>query len=604
MACCLVAIRNISPVDPIEQIKQRIDIAELVREFFPLQLAGANYKARCPFHQEKSASFMVSTSKQIWHCFGCNEGGDIFSFMMKMEGLDFPESLRLLAERAGVKLERQDPRIASQKNKLLDILDLTSRYFHQALLKSPKSASARKYLERRGIGSDLIDEFRIGYALPDGDHLYQFLISKKCTPQEIIQCGLAIQREQGYGCYDRFRDRIMIPIRSVHGDVVGFGGRILSAQEQAAKYINSPQTQLYDKSAVLFGLDMAKHEIRKNDAAILVEGYMDHLAVYRSGTKHVVASSGTALTTEQLKLLKRFTHNLSFSFDMDVAGGQATRRGIELALKEGMNVRIIQLPRDEAGKPIYKDPDECIARDPEMWKQAVAKQLPFVEYLIRQTVTSETLRDGFAKKKAARELLDIIRLLPDRIEQDHWIGVLAQELSVSHAILWEELGKIKVKSEISQPVSKQDMPISLSRRLACILASHPRFIADVGEIVSEDMFDENEKAFIRELDQAYIRWLEDHDSPEGFQDQWREGEHEDVTGMLSLLCDKEYGAVEEMALRELAVSLADRIRSQYRHSKVEELQHLMAQAERDGDVEAMQKYLEEFRCLQQEHVIQ
>ncbi|OGQ47928.1 MAG: DNA primase, partial [Deltaproteobacteria bacterium RIFCSPLOWO2_02_FULL_47_10] len=298
-------------MDPIEQIKQRIDIAELVREFFPLQLAGSNYKARCPFHQEKSASFMVSVPKQIWHCFGCNDGGDIFTFIMKIEGLDFPEALRLLAERAGVKLERQDPRVASEKNKLLDLLNLSSRYFHQALLKSPKATHAREYLERRGIDSALIDEFGIGYSLSDGDHLYQFLISKKCTPQDIVLSGLAIQREQGYGCYDRFRDRIMIPIRTVHGDIVGFGGRILSGDEKTAKYINSPQTQLYDKSAIVFGLDTAKHEIRKQDSAILVEGYLDFLAVYRSGMKNVVASSGTALTSEQLKLIKRFTHNLS-----------------------------------------------------------------------------------------------------------------------------------------------------------------------------------------------------------------------------------------------------------------------------------------------------
>jgi len=586
-------------VDPIEQIKQRIDIAELVREFFPLQLAGSNYKARCPFHQEKSASFMVSVPKQIWHCFGCNDGGDIFTFIMKMEGLDFAEALRLLAERAGVKLERQDPRVASEKNKLLDLLNLSSRYFHQALLKSPKATHAREYLERRGIDSALIDEFGIGYSLSDGDHLYQFLISKKCTPQDIVLSGLAIQREQGYGCYDRFRDRIMIPIRTVHGDIVGFGGRILSGDEKTAKYINSPQTQLYDKSAIVFGLDTAKHEIRKQDSAILVEGYLDFLAVYRSGMKNVVASSGTALTSEQLKLIKRFTHNLSFAFDMDAAGSQATRRGIELALKEGMNVRIIQLPRNEKGTPLYKDPDECIAKNPESWKEAVLHQVPFLDYLIRQTITPDCLRDGFAKKKAAHALLDSIRLLPDRIEQDHWIGILSQELSLSHALLWEELKKT-VKMRPTQPHQfGRDTPLSLHTRLTSLLAAHAAFIADVSEIISGGMFtDEREQSFIKKIDSQYARWLEDHDSLDGFEESRHTGEYDEHEGILALLCDKEYGGIEIASLRELAVSLAERIREQYRRNKIEELQHLMAQAERNQDTQAMQRYLEEFRCLQ------
>ncbi len=586
-------------MDPIEQIKQRIDITELVREFFPLQLSGSNYKARCPFHQEKNASFMVSAPKQIWHCFGCNEGGDIFSFIMKMEGLDFADALRLLAERAGIKLERQDPRIASEKNKLLDLLDLASRYFHQALLKSPKAAHAREYLERRGIDGALIDEFHIGYSLGDGDHLYQFLISKKCTPQEIIQTGLAIQREQGYGCYDRFRDRLMIPIRTVHGDVVGFGGRILADNEQAAKYINSPQTQLYDKSAILFGLDKAKHDIRKTDSAILVEGYMDFLAVYRFGMKNVVASSGTALTSDQLKLLKRFTHNLSFSFDMDTAGGQATRRGIELALREGMNVRIIQLPRDNDGKPLYKDPDECITKDPQAWKSAVENQSPFIEYLIRQTITPHIIRDGFAKKQAARTLLDAVGLLNDRIEQDHWIGVLAQELSTPHALLWEELKKNTKKNIIPSTIVKKDVPLSLHQRIVGLLAGHPALIVDVGEIIESGMFEDGDaRDFIKRLDTYYIRWLEEHDNLDEFAKEWQEQEISEMSTLQRLLCDKEYGEMNPSDIRELAVSLATRIREYYLKKKLEELQYVMAQAERNHDTEAMQRYLEEFRCLQ------
>ncbi|MEK7649317.1 MAG: DNA primase [Patescibacteria group bacterium] len=592
-------------MDPIEQIKQRIDIADFVREYFPMQLAGSNYKARCPFHQEKNASFMVSVPKQIWHCFGCNEGGDIFSFAMKMEGLDFAGALRLLAERAGVKLERQDPRIQGQKNQLLDLIDLASRYYHQALLKSPKSASAREYLERRGIDSSLIDEFRIGYAFGEADHLYQFLISKKCTPQDIVQAGLAIQREQGYGCFDRFRDRIMIPIRSVHGDVVGFGGRILVAHEQAAKYINSPQTPLYDKSATLFGLDKAKHDIRKEDGAILVEGYLDFLAVYGTGMKHVVASSGTALTSEQLKLLKRFTHNISFAFDMDAAGSQATRRGIEIALKEGMNVRIIQLPRDENGKPLYKDPDECIKNDPAVWKAAWENRVPFFEYLIRQTATPDVLRDGFAKKQAARTLLDAIRLLPDRIEQDHWVGMCAQELNIPHALLWEELLKHRGASASTPQPFQAEKPISIHDRLASLLFRYPLLTADIRSIVTSAMFAEHELVtHVEKMFGAYDAWsADDVLQQQPFDSYYTQDADSDILTTFSLLCDKEYGSLESAAARELAVVLASRIREQHRKAKIEELQRLMAQAERTRDTVAMKKYLEEFHCLQQDNVV-
>ena len=412
-------------------------------------------------------------------------------------------------------------------------------------------------------------------------------------------------RDQGYGCFDRFRDRIMIPIRSIHGDVVGFGGRILTPTEKSAKYINSPQTTLYDKGATLFGLDKTKHDIRKENSVILVEGYMDFLAVYGAGTKHVVASSGTALTSEQLKLMKRFTNNLSFAFDMDAAGSQATRRGIELALKEGMNVRILCLPRDTSGKPLYKDPDECIKKDVAVWKATLENQVPFFDYLIRQTVTTDVLRDGFAKKQAARTLLDTIQLLPDRIEQDHWIGVCSQELNIPHALLWEELGRRNVRNSFISPQVQSEKPISIHTRLACLLIKYPMLVQDVRFIVSMDMFSGQEFAvFIQDIFNMHKEWQESSEHKnESFDVYYASKSSGDAMLTLSLLCDKEYGSLDVAAARELANMIGTRIREQHRKAKVEELQRLMAQAERAHDTEAMKRYLDEFHCLQQENVV-
>ncbi len=424
-------------LDPIEEIKSRFDIVDIIKEYIPLQNAGANFRARCPFHQEKSASFMVSASKQIWHCFGCSLGGDIFTFIMKHESLQFGETLRLLAQKAGIQLESQDPRLKDEKNRLYDCVSAAVDFFHLGFLKSPRAAHAREYAAKRGLSEESIDEFKIGYAPNDENLLYQYLLGKKFLASEMLNCGLVLKRVQGYQYYDRFRNRLIIPIRNLHGAVVGFGGRLLEEIKDAPKYLNSPQTALYDKSKIVFGLDKAKYEIRKTDEVILVEGYMDFLALYQAGIKHVVATSGTALTVEQIRLIKRFTSTLLFCFDSDAAGSQATVRGIQYALGEGMNVRIIQLPLDEHGKSKYKDPDECIRANTNDWAAAVASARSFVQFHFDRTMNAAVLTDGYTKRKAAQHMLGIIRLLSERVEQDHWIKKLAQELFLSESVFWE-----------------------------------------------------------------------------------------------------------------------------------------------------------------------
>lgn len=590
-------------MDPIEDIKSKLDIVDIVREYLTLQTAGGNFRARCPFHEEKSASFMVSKQKQIWHCFGgCNEGGDMFKFIMKQEGMEFPEALRYLAQKAGVQLERQNPALATQKNRLLDVLDHAANYYHQAFLRAPQAAYAREYLTNRLTDQTIIDAFNLGYSLPDISALTTYLLSKKFTASEIMQAGLAIQKEQGYGFIDRFRNRLMIPIRDIRGSVIGFGGRILEEGTNNAKYINSPQTPLYDKSHTLFGLDVAKQDIRTHDVAIIVEGYMDFFAVYASGMKNVVASSGTALTIEQIRQLKRFTNHLLFAFDMDAAGLQATARGIENALREGMDVKVIQLPKNADGSKKYKDPDECIRADVDAWRESVEKAQSFMEFFFDQTITSKALSDGFEKRKCVRTLLQSIKLIADRIEQDHWIRLLAQRLSLSETVLWEEFKKegreTPAPHKNNAPEPQKTKPVFPSREELFIatLFKKSDYIIPASRIVKSEMMR------LQEYREAYMTLCELATTTQETPELLLEMVEKTCTGplldRLGLLADKEWGDATEKDMWVTCETLATSIRSDYLRTEITRLQGCMREAERQNDKEAMELYTKAFHLLQ------
>ncbi|MBI4599573.1 DNA primase [Candidatus Uhrbacteria bacterium] len=590
-------------MDPIEEIKSKIDIVDIVGEYLTLQMAGGNFRARCPFHDEKTPSFMVSRAKQIWHCFGgCNEGGDIFKFVMKQEGMEFGEALRYLAGKAGVLLERQDPRISGQKHRLLDLLERAADYYHQALRRAPASHDARAYVAARILDPGMIDSFLLGFSLPEQSALSTYLLSKKFTAHEIMQAGLAIQKEQGYGLIDRFRGRIMIPIRNLRGDVVGFGGRILKDDQTLAKYINSPQTPLYDKSRIVFGLDFAKQDIRKNDAAIIVEGYMDFFSVYGMGMKNVVASSGTALTTDHIRLLSRFTQNLLFSFDMDAAGTKATMRGIEQALAEGMNVKIIRLPRNSDGSLKYKDPDECIRADVSAWEQSVRDASSFMEYHFDTLLTPAALSDGFEKRTYARQLLQSIGLLSDRIEQDHWIRNLGTRIGISESLLWEELSAMKRGVPLKQSAqAEKKMPTekkydSREELLLALLLKNPRIIFSLSSLLTGTMIQASE---LREMYESLCtlgrEFLETPDMIGEAAEKRCSGE---VPDMLRLLADKEWGDVSDPELDRIALALAAALRDAHLRLEITRLQARMRDAEQRKDRAAMEDYAKQFRDLQ------
>lgn len=446
---------------PIEEIKSRIDIVELIQGYTRLQKSGMNYRAVCPFHSEKTPSFFVSPARQIWHCFGgCGEGGDIFKFVMKIEGLDFPEALRLLAQRAGVILKREDPTISSAKNKLYDICEEAAKIFAKNLSLTP---AVQNYLKKRGVAEKTIQEFRLGFAPQSWDFLLKTLSQKGLHKEEIEKAGLAIKSEDKSSYYDRFRSRLMFPITDSNERVIGFGGRIFEISSNArpmtneAKYVNIPNTLIYDKSRALYGFAKAKNEIRSQNQVVVVEGYMDCLMSYQAGVKNAIAVSGTALTNEHLKILRRLCENMVSSFDTDRAGEMATKKSLALAAQFDFERKIAAIP---AGK----DPADTVLESPQLWIKAIAEAKPVVEFYFAKLAREKKTNTAQGKKEIADVLLPLLAELKNEIEKAHWIGKLAKLLEVKEDVVWKELEKKEGPRAAYEETKTENPKIIPSRR--------------------------------------------------------------------------------------------------------------------------------------------
>jgi len=422
---------------PSEEIKSRLDVHEVLSGYIRLQKAGANWRALCPFHNEKTPSFHVSSARQIWHCFGCGEGGDIFKFVMKMEGVEFVDALRILAKKAGVTLRAQDPKIANERTQLLEICTAATRYF-QNNFESEAGAEARAYLAKRGMTEETMQEFHIGYALDSWDGLYQFLTLKGYKAEAIEKAGLAIVSEKSgkKRYYDRFRGRIMFPIADANGDVIAFTGRYIKEREGEGKYVNSPQTMLYNKSKVLYGLDKAKMAIRKEEMAVLVEGQMDMIMAYQDGVKNIVAVSGTAFTPYQLATLKRYATKLCILFDADPAGDMATRKSIALAWDQGFVVSVAKVPGE-------KDPADFVIDHSKKLAEEIARAVSVMDYYFDSVFSKYDPKKVEDKKIIAATLLPQIKKLPNKVETHHWLEQLSLRLGTKVEYLEEEMKRIK-----------------------------------------------------------------------------------------------------------------------------------------------------------------
>ncbi len=461
---------------PIEEIKNRLDIVEVVGSYIKLQKAGANYRALCPFHSEKRPSFFVSPARQIWHCFGgCSEGGDIFKFVMKIEGVEFGDALRILAQKAGVELRRQDPKLKTERRRLYEICELATRFFEKQLEDSKTGKQVKDYLLGRGIKEESIKKWRIGYAPDVWQGLSGFLDSRGYQKEEIEKAGLALSSEKG-SFYDRFRGRIIFPVFDLNSQVIGFGGRVFGEKREAkevAKYVNTPQTLLYDKGRTLYGLDKAKLDIRKQDSCILVEGYIDLIMASQAGFPHVVATSGTALTPFQLAILKRYSNNLLTAFDMDPAGDMATKRGIDLAQSQGFSLKVVTLPQG-------LDPAATILEQPEEWERQVKEAKSILDFYFDTTFAKFDKEKPEGKEAISKVLLPVIKRIPNRIIQSHWVGELARKLEAKEVDVEEELKKVKVEEGVVYPEPEEAKPSPrcrkdlLEERLAVLVIKYPK----------------------------------------------------------------------------------------------------------------------------------
>jgi DNA primase len=492
----------------VDEIKNRLDIVEVVSSYIKLQKAGVNFRALCPFHKEKTPSFFVSPSRQIWHCFGCGAGSNIFDFVMKIENVEFGDALRILAQRAGVKLKKESQELRTQRQRLYEICELATQFFEKQLNESKVGNSAKDYLIKRGIDEESMKKWRLGYAPDTWQGLLDFLVGRGYQRDEIAKAGLAVKREHGSFC-DRFRGRIIFPIFDLNSQVIGFGGRIFGEKlnQAIAKYINTPNTLLYDKSRVLYGLNFAKIDIRKRNFCILVEGYTDAILVSQAGFQNVVATSGTALSSSQLRILKRYSENILTSFDMDFAGDSATKRSIDLAQSMGFNIKVVLMPSG-------LDPADVILNSPSLFAKLVDESCSILDFYFETTFSNIDSTTPEGKKEISSILLPVIKRISNSIERSFWVQELAKRLEVKEEDVIEELKKIKLpelfaaEAELEKISYKEDSSKSrqelLQEWLLTLVLKFPKKIALLDEKSQVILADIKNKVL---KDQAYLNYL-------------------------------------------------------------------------------------------------
>jgi DNA primase len=597
----------------VDEIKERLDIVDVISGYVSLKKAGRNFKGLCPFHAEKTPSFIVFPDTQSWHCFGaCGTGGDVFSFLMKRENMEFGEALQLLAKRAGVELAPRGPAETAEekrKERLREINATAAQYFHNLLLQSSEGARAREYLARRGIASDTLGTFQLGYALDAWEALKGHLVGRGYQVADILAAGLIVEREGG-GYYDRFRGRLIFPIRDMRGQVIGFGGRVLD--DGLPKYLNSPQTPLFDKSSVLYGIDLAKGAIRRENMAVIVEGYMDVLMAHQNGIANVVASMGTALTEAQLRLLKRLTKKFTLALDADAAGDQATLRGLAVA-RETLDRQIVPVPTPRGlisyeGRldaeiriitlPEGKDPDEVIRESPDRWNELVQAALPVVDYYFEALTSDLDLNSAKGKSEVVRRLLPIIQEITDSTEQTHYVQKLSRLVREDERKLQARLkGKSKRRVEIVP--QKRGGPLSSLPGLPeaekyCLLLflKEPDLILEAETLLQEldlgslapDDFDQVEN---REIFVAWREYLRNRENGFDLEDFQSALDTPLQTHLAKLLA--EYIPSEDEAAKDIGRSVL-KLRERKLRTQNEMLPFLQSEAEEQGDWEALKRY--------------
>lgn len=572
---------------PLEEIKEKIDIVDFIKSYITLYPAGKNFKAPCPFHQEKTPSFIVSPERQIWHCFGsCGEGGDVIKFLMKYENLEFYEALRVLAEKAGLELKRLNIQDQKEFNILYELNEKAKNFFKEQLAKFP---AVLAYLKKRALKQETIEDFEIGFA-PGGESLVLYLINLSYNINDIVKAGLAIKTERG-NHLDRFRGRIMFPIYNHFGKVIAFSGRIFdnaqtdtgNSRESSfvpAKYVNSPETPLFNKSRILYGFHKSKSEIGHSRTAFLVEGQMDFLMSWQSGVKNAVATSGTALSQDQLKNLKRLADNIIVSFDKDEAGIKAMERGLGLFSNLDFNVKVLDLNG-------FKDPAEAAEKDPNYLKTAIDRAQPAFVCLF-----DFYLKDGLdwpAKKHNVRHLLAHIKTIKSAIEQSHWLKELSLKSNIEEKILAYELNTIKIKPDsstgVAESASKETIKPPrldlLCQKLLSLALSKPEFLPVIAQ--SRDYFPPNWQKFL--------------DDPLLFQ---KNGGQNELASFLDLRSAYEFSDFNDSTLTKELQELVKQLKIEFCKNQSRKLQEEIRSAQKNNNKNILDDLLRKFQANSKE----
>jgi DNA primase len=604
--------------DAIRQIRERLDIAEVVGQYVQLKKSGRSLKGLSPFRTERTPSFIVTPEKGRWHDFGSNEGGDIFTFIMKIENLDFKEALALLAERAGVALTRAPEKKTSteqeeRRERLLALNEAAALFYQNVLNVLPQGRPGRAYLEKRGISPAIAEEFQLGYAPDEWEVLTRHLRGRGYDLDEALEIGLLSKREGGNGPYDRFRGRFLFPIRDRQGRVVGFGGRALS-DEQQPKYLNTPQSPLFDKSHLLYGIDRATDSIRKAQEVVIVEGYVDALTAHQFGYRNVVATMGTALTEQQVGLVKRLAPRIILALDADAAGQMAMLRAVD-TLRNAVGddaefvvdarglvrtQRRLSVQINVLTVPSGKDPDEFIRADPSAWPPLIAAAEPVLDYVIRAAIAAGDTRTGHGKTAIINQVAPLIPELTDRVERDVYVSILARALGVSEMFIASAL------RQAARPAARATDAATTTRRagptreeyLLSLLVRRPAAMPDLLATAPDEAADVFTDAFHRAIWDTLTMLANDETAyldTDAVRENLPDVLAENLNHLLSYTERQEAWYAGQIVAE--AEALLRNLLHDYAKVRIEESRALLEDARAEGDAEMMRYYAAEMTRL-------
>ncbi|HBB02248.1 TPA: DNA primase [Candidatus Peregrinibacteria bacterium] len=592
--------------DLVADIKARLSIEDVVANYIPLKRAGRSFKACCPFHNEKTPSFVVSPEKQIAYCFGCHQGGDMFKFVEQVENTDFMGAMRILADRAGLKLEdykieTDKPRISkSEKETLIQMHEAAAEYFVDNLWNTEDGKKVMQYLKNRGMTDVIIRHFKVGFA-PDNDSgLIDHLVKKGFQKSAMIKSGLVTSKDVSSDkIFDKFRMRLMFPIADATGNVIAFGGRALK-DAQEPKYLNSPETEIYHKGSVLYGLYYAKKAIKDADEVVVVEGYMDTLMSFQSGIENVVASSGTALTQEHARMIKRITSNAVFAFDNDNAGQEASKRAFIIAQEQEMSIKFLKVPHG-------KDPADSAKENPDELKAAIKNAKPFLEVFFDNLAGRFDLNDQAQLMEFLRECMSVLSAVKNNIIQDLAVRSLSARINVKEEKIYDEIERYKSLA-LKQPQSKMKEPpsdnganvkkMSAEDTILAILFLYPELFSTIDSRIDENDFENELKSLYKTFVTQYnnIR-AEDGSITDAILKNLDSEQERNRVHFLSLYAESRYENIKAEAVRKDFDQLVQHVVSKKMVVKKEELKKMIKEADRKGDMGGREALLNDLQKL-------